>query len=372
MQASSLPPLRVIDLTQVIAGPYCAMQLAQLGAQVVKIEALQGDPMRWRGGSDAQAAAQGCSTHYAAHARGRQVVQLDWNTEAGQRELKSLIAQTDVFLCNLRAHMLPRLGLSVEALRLEFPRLIICTLTGYAAGDCADWPAYDNTIQAASGLMPLNGADSAGARVGAPIMDYASGMAAFSAILAALLERAHSGQGQHVQVNMLSVAHQLMTAQRFDLAATGHAPSYKGNRANSGEPLSQVFATAEGHLALAVNEPHQFSKLCTALGHAHWSSDPRFINPLARRAHSKELQEAVARLLMSQTALQWERQLCEAGVAAAYVRTLAQSLAHPGAEADPDLFSMERGRISPAQLSRAMPPTEHSTSPNLFPPKELT
>jgi CoA:oxalate CoA-transferase len=345
--------LRVIDLTQVIAGPYCAMQLAQLGAHVTKIEAPGGDPMRWRGGSDQAAAAQGLSLHYQAHARGRDVVYLDWNSHAGAAHLKDLIAQADVFVCNLRGHMLPRMGLSVNALRREFPRLVICTISGYSEGSSADWPAYDNTIQAASGLMRLNSDHAQGQRVGAPILDYACGMAALSAILAALYERAHSSLGQHVRVNMLSVAHQLMTAQRFDWNRTGSEPAFKGNRANSGEPLSQVFETAQGHLALAVNEPHQFAKLCHALGHSEWLTDARFSSVKNRRQHASELQQIVSQTLLSASALAWEQRLCEAGVAAAAVRTLAQSLAHAGAQADPDLFAMERGRIAPEALESA-------------------
>ena len=356
MNALCLTGLRVIDLTQVIAGPYCAMQLSQLGAHVTKVETPSGDPMRWRGGNDAQAAGLGCSTHYAAHARGREVVYLDWNTASGQVQLKALLAQADVFVCNLRAHMLPRMGLAVESLRELFPRLVICTLSGYSSQSdaCADWPAYDNTIQAASGLMPLNGAGESGARVGAPIMDYACGMAALSAILAALIERTQSGLGQHVEVSMLSVAHQLMTAQRFDFVATGKEPAYKGNSANSGEPLSRVFATAQGSLALAVNESHQFAKLCVTLNAPEWLHDARFANARKRREHARELQALVEQRLQADTALAWETKLCDAGVAAAAVRTLAQSLAHPGAQRDPDLFGMERGRISPGALKAAV------------------
>ncbi|MBS7806308.1 CoA transferase [Variovorax sp. PCZ-1] len=357
MNPLCLQDLRVVDLTQVIAGPYCAMQLAQLGAHVTKVEAPSGDPMRWRGGSDTRAASVGCSTHYAAHARGRSVVNLDWNTESGQQELIALLAQADVFVCNLRAHVLPRMGLAVETLRDLFPQLVVCTLSGYAAesDSCADWPAYDNTIQAASGLMPLNGQGEVGARVGAPIIDYACGMAALSAILAALFERTKSGQGQHVHISMLSVAHQLMTAQRFDLAATGKEPHYKGNAANSGEPLSRVFETGQGSLALAVNEPHQFAKLCLVLGQTQWLSDERFATSKMRRQHANELQALVEQCLLADAALAWEAKLCEAGVAAAAVRTLAQSIEHLGAQHDPDLFGMERGRVSPKALKAAVP-----------------
>lgn len=357
MNSLCLTGLRVIDLTQVIAGPYCAMQLAQLGAHVTKVETPSGDPMRWRGGSDPQAASSGRSTHYSAHARGRDVVYLDWNAKAGRMQLQDLLTQADIFVCNLRAHMLPRMGLAIETMRELFPRLVICTLSGYSSqsDECADWPAYDNTIQAASGLMLLNGEGEAGARVGAPIIDYACGMAALSAILAALFERIQSGQGQHVQVSMLSVAHQLMTAQRFDLAATGKEPAYKGNSANSGEPLSRVFSTDQGAIALAVNEPHQFAKLCTALGKPEWLTDERFATAKNRRENAHELQVLVELRLQADTALAWENKLCAAGVAAAAVRTLAQSLAHAGAQPDPDLFGMERGRISPNALRAAVP-----------------
>jgi CoA:oxalate CoA-transferase len=364
LQSPNLQHLRVIDLTQVIAGPYCAMQLAQLGAHVTKVEAPQGDPMRWRGGSDAKAAKQGLSMHYQAHARGREVVYLDWASSEGVAQLKALIAQADVFVCNLRAHMLPRMGLSVEMLRSAFPRLIICTISGYGKGSSHNWPAYDNTIQAASGLMRLNSEHESGQRVGAPILDYACGMAALSAILAALYERASSGQGQHVQANMLSVAHQLMTAQRFDMQHTGHEPAFKGNRANSGEPLSQIFETAHGSLALAINEPHQFAKFCAVLGQSQWLQDARFSSVEQRRLHAQDLQQAAAEALLAGTALEWEAKLCGAGVAAAAVRTLAQSLAHTGAQMDPDLFSMERGRLPPEALTpaQAYSPASLSTS----------
>jgi CoA:oxalate CoA-transferase len=350
----ALAGLRVIDLTQVIAGPYCAMQLAQLGARVTKVEAPQGDPMRWRGGSDKTAAQAGLSLHYQAHARGREIAYLDWNTTAGQEQLLALLQKADVFVCNLRPSVFAGTALAPEALRQAFPQLVVCSISGYSAGSSSqDWPAYDNTIQAASGLMRLNSADASGGRVGAPILDYACGMAALSALLAALFERQRSGQGQHVQVNMLAVAHQLMTAQRFDMAHTGHEPSFKGNQANSGEPLSQVFATASGHIALAVNEPHQFAKLCHVLGQSDWLQDARFATPAARRDHADLLRSAVAEMLLSRRALQWEELFCSAGVAAAAVRTLRESVVHAGSERDPDLFTLERGRLRPGALQPA-------------------
>jgi CoA:oxalate CoA-transferase len=211
--------------------------------------------------------------------------------------------------------------------------------------------------------MRLTGPAPAGARVGAPVLDYATGMAALSAILAALMERQHSGRGQVVQVNMLAVAHELMTAQRTDLQLTGREPVHRGNAANSGEPLSSVFETADGHLALAINEEHQFAKLAQALGHADWPSDARFADRRLRRQHADTLRTLVQQALMTRDALQWERLLCEAGVAAAAVRTLAQALHHPGAEPSQGqgLFHLQRGRLPFAQLH---PAHAYSTDPS--------
>jgi CoA:oxalate CoA-transferase len=347
--------LKVVDLTQVIAGPYAAMQLAALGAHVVKVEAPQGDPMRWRGGSDAAAAKQGLSTHFQAHARGRRVVHLDWTEAHGIDVLNAELRDADVFICNLRSHVLPRQGLGDTALRERFPRLIVCKLSGYNddSDECAAWPAYDNTIQAASGLMRLSSASDTGARVGAPILDYAAGMASVSAILAALFERERSGNGQIVKVNMLAVAHQLTTAQRFDMQQTGVSPTYKGNQANSGEPLSMVFDTGDGSLALAVNEEHQFAKLAQALGVESLSIDPHFSTRELRRQHARELQAMVQSALRTRSAHEWERVLNRAGVAAAAVRTLSESIKHPGAEANPALFRMERGAVDTSALKAA-------------------
>jgi CoA:oxalate CoA-transferase len=354
--STCLHGIRVLDLTQVIAGPYCGQQLAMLGAQVTKVEAPGGDPLRWRGGSAPALSAMGMSSHYQAQAYGRELVYLDWATPEGVQQLQDLMAQHDVFVCNLRTHVLPRIGLSVQNLRQQYPQLVICTLGGYAGDVCGDWPAYDNTIQAASGIMRMNSSQDSGGRVGAPIMDYACGMAALSAILAALFERGRTGQGQHVAVNMLAVAHQLMSAQRLDYELTGNEPQHKGNRANSGEPLSQVFETAEGYLALAVNEEHQFRKLALALGQSQWLQDTRFSSAQRRREFAEVLQQEVQRLLRQASAEQWEQRLNSAGVAAAWVRTLAQSLKHPGAQAQSRLFDMERGQLAAEQLSKPQTP----------------
>jgi CoA:oxalate CoA-transferase len=249
-------------------------------------------------------------------------------------------------------------------LREMYPRLIVCKLSGYSetSEQCAAWPAYDNTIQAASGLMRLSSASDSGARVGAPILDYAAGMASVSAILAALFERERSGRGQVVKVNMLAVAHQLTTAQRFDMQRTGVVPAYKGNQANSGEPLSMVFETSNGNLALAVNEEHQFAKLAQALGVESLIADPHFSTRELRREHAQALQAKVRGALQTRSAHEWERLLNRAGVAAAAVRTLAESIEHPGAEKNPALFRMERGAVETSALAAAVPYAQSSTA----------
>jgi crotonobetainyl-CoA:carnitine CoA-transferase CaiB-like acyl-CoA transferase len=356
-----LSALRVVELSQVIAAPFCGQQLARLGAQIVKIESPTGDPLRWRGGSSAEWAQQGLSTAYQAHAFGRQEVRyLDWTSQAGREALRQQVAECDVFLCNVRRHVFHDTPLAANSLCAAFPRLIVCTISGYAADTaCAHWPAYDNTIQAASGLMRLNGAQPCGARVGAPILDYATGIAATAAILAALYERTQSGAGQHVQVNMLDVAASLMTAQSFELRTSGREPQYKGDAANSGEPLSRVFATADGFLALAINESHQFEKFARACAQAHWLVDARFATPAARKQHATDLLDAVCTVLLTQSATHWEKVLNAQGVAAARVRTLKEAHDHPGASSQSTLFAMARGALSDAALCTPHPVPSH-------------
>jgi CoA:oxalate CoA-transferase len=365
-----LQGIRVIDYTQVIAGPYAGQQLALLGADVLKVESASGDALRWRGGSDVDAASQGVSTAFCAHAHGRRWLALDSDSTRARDQLQVALAQADVLICNLRPSARSRMGVEPEQLLRTFPKLIVATLSGYGADSAsADWPAYDNTIQAASGLMRLTGTgeSAAGTRIGAPILDYASGMALVSGVLAAVIERQRSGRGQHVRVSMLDVAHQLMSAQRHDWQRTGREPQARGNGAGSGEPLSRVFACASGHLALGVNEPHQFVKLSQALGEA-WHTDARFATRAARRDHKDALIAWVQAKLMTQTALHWEALLNTAGVAAAAVRSMAESTTHAGAHAAPELFSLDRGTLpiealSPPQTPDALMTQHHQETP---------
>ncbi len=363
--------MRVLDITQVIAGPYAAQQLAQLGANVTRLELPTGEPLRWRGGHDAAAAASGLSTHYQAQAKGRQALHhIDWHSPSAAAELAGHVAQADVVLCNLRAHVLPRLGLDPEHVVARQPRLIWCQMSGYAHDSaCADWPAYDNTIQAASGLMILNGGDmhADGLRIGAPVVDYASGMTAVNAVLAALLEQRRSGRGQVVRVAMLAVAQQLMLAQAHDFSVTGKTRKRSGNAAGSGQPLSDVFACAQGSLALAINEPHQFAKLAAALNQTRWLTDARFSNTSARREHAPALRHELQAQLLTQTAEHWEQLLCEVGVAAATVRSLADAQRHPGRTSEPGAaFEMTRGQLNWADLPGPHP--HPAPPPNETPP----
>ena len=226
--SAPLEGVRVVDFTHVLAGPACAYMLGLLGAEVIKVEGPDGEAMRWRGGTDADAAAAGRSTAWLAQAAGKLSLVLDLETAAGREAMHRLLARSDVLVENHRPATLRRLGL--DDLDVRHPRLIHCAMTGYGRGGAlSDAPAYDVNIQAASGLMSVTGTEATGPlRAGAPVVDYATALAAGFAICAALTRRARDGAGAFVDVSMLETALTLMSSQIADMTATNTVPQPRG------------------------------------------------------------------------------------------------------------------------------------------------
>ena len=318
-----------MDFTHVLAGPACAYHLHLLGADVVKVESPRGDAMRHRGGTDAAAAAEGMSTAFRTQGAGKRSVALDLATADGRAAMDRLLGEADVLVENHRPSTLRRLGLHESETLRRYPRLVHCALTGYGrGGPLEDAGAYDVNIQATSGLMEMTGTAASGpTRTGAPIVDYATALAAGFAVAAALLGRERTGRGTFVDVSMLEVAHTLMSSTIADHAATGRVPERRGNLANSRSPGAGSFPCREGTISLGVNEEAQFRALARALGRADWLEDPRFSERGARKAHAAVLQEAIEAALLARDAEEWEGLLMRAGVPAARVRTLPESLA---------------------------------------------
>ncbi|UWR21168.1 CaiB/BaiF CoA-transferase family protein [Sulfitobacter sp. S190] len=329
-----LDGIRVIDWTHVLAGPACAYMLAQLGAEVIKVERPgRGDAMRHRGGSDRDAAAAGMSTAYRTQGAGKQSIAIDLETREGHAVFSRLLERADVLVENHRPATLQRLGLSETHTRAINPRLIHCAMTGYGRGNAmSDAPAYDVNIQAISGLMALTGTRTTGPlRTGAPVIDYATALAGALGVLSALLARHTSGAGRFVDVSMLETAFTLMGSTIADYRLTGIAPQPRGNTANSRSPASGVFACAEGQISLGVNEQAQFEALCRALSRPELAADPRFTTAAARDENRGALADVLVHVLQSKSADHWEETLLAAGVPCARLRSLPEALELPAA-----------------------------------------
>ena len=332
--AAPLDGIRVIDWTHVLAGPACAYYLGVLGAEVIKVERpVRGDAMRHRGGSDADRAARGMSTAYMTQSAGKASLALDLDSADGRAVFARLLQRADVLVENHRPATLARLGLGEAQTRAMNPRLIHCAMTGYGRNnDMAEAPAYDVNIQAISGLMALTGTQETGpTRTGAPIIDYATGLAGALGVMSALMARGQTGEGAFVDVSMLETAFALMSATITDYCLTGTAPKPRGNAANSRSPSSGTFACLAGHISLGVNEEAQFQALAHALGQSDWLQDPRFATPCARDTHRDALGAALSAVLRTRPAAEWENVLMAAGVPCARLRTLPQALDLPAA-----------------------------------------
>lgn len=322
--------LLVIDFTHVLAGPACAYYLGLLGADVVKVESLgKGDAIRHRGGTDKAGAKAGMSTSYLTQGAGKKSLALDLETKAGMALFHQLLARADVLVENHVPETMRRLGLDEKTLAERHPQLIHCAMTGYGRGGPQEnTAAYDVNIQAACGLMDATGtAESGPLRTGAPVLDYATAMAASFAVSAALFERANTGKGSFIDVSMLETGLSLMSSTVTDYLQTGNAPQRRGNLANSRSPGAGSFPCADGIMSLGVNEDSHFESLARALGRADWLSDAKFADRPARTANAQALAAAIETELGKKTAEEWEPILQQAGVPCARLRSMPEALA---------------------------------------------
>ena len=334
MQAP-LKGIRVIDWTHVLAGPACAYYLGQLGATVIKVEAPgRGDAMRHRGGSDADSAADGLSTAFQTQAAGKRYLALDVDCPEGRDVFERLLGSADVLVENHRPETLERLKLTEHHTRAINPRLVHCAMTGYGRQNAmANAPAYDVNIQAISGLMALTGTQQSGpTRTGAPIIDYATGMAAALGVMSALMTRSQSGTGSFVDVSMLETAFSLMASTIADYQLTGTEPRPRGNAANSRSPSAGTFPCRDGHISLGVNEEAQFNALAVALGRSDWLLDTQFCTAENRSKHREKLTDELSTVLLTKSASEWEDILLAVGVPCARLRSLGEALDLPPAQ----------------------------------------
>jgi crotonobetainyl-CoA:carnitine CoA-transferase CaiB-like acyl-CoA transferase len=336
MSQAPLRGIRVLDLTNVLAGPYCSYQLMLFGAEVVKVEVPGSGDLARHLGPDPELNSAGIGASFLAQNAGKKSVELDLK-DSGQRAVfEDLVRGADVLLENFRAGVLARLGFDWERLKTLNPRLVYCAITGFGqTGPMSQAPAYDQIIQGLSGMMSITGTeDTAPLRVGFPVCDTVGGLMAALSISSALVGRERTGEGCFLDLSMLEASISAMGWAVSHYMISGVRPAPMGQQNVTAAP-SGTFDTADGLLNIAANRQAQFEKLCGLLERADLVTDPRFADREARKRHRDELNEELNRELRKRPAVEWERLLPAIGVPAARVLSVPQAveseqLAHRG------------------------------------------
>ena len=333
MAASTVPkPLagtRVLDLTNVLAGPFCCHQLAHLGADVVKVEVPGSGDLARQLGADAALNRQRMGVSFLAQNPGKRSITLNLKHARGKEVFRKLVEASDVVVENFRPGVMERLGLGFEALRVANPRLIYCAISGFGQdGPLRDLPAYDQIIQGMSGVMSITGsAEAAPFRVGYPIADTIGGITAALAIAAALADPERP-EGYFIDVSMLEATLATMGWVVSNYLVAGKEPAPFGNENFTASP-SGTFRTGDGLINIAANKQEQFEAVCRVVGREELIDDARFAEREARLKHRFELKELLEQALAADSTDAWWQRLIAAGVPAGPVYTVPQALAHP-------------------------------------------
>lgn len=325
-----LDDVRVVDLTNVLSGPFCTYQLVQLGAEVIKVEAPGSGDLARQLGADPALNAAGMGASFLAQNAGKRSIVLDLKSEPGKEAFRRLVATADVLVENFRPGVMERLGLGHAALATLRPRLVYCAISGFGQdGPLRDNPAYDQIVQGLSGVMSVTGdAASAPLRVGYPVADTIGGLTAAFAISAALLRAARTGEGEFIDVSMLESTLVAMGWQVSNWLIAGVRPQPMGNENMTAAP-SGTFATGDGLLNIAANQQRQFEALCRKIGRPALAVDPRFAGREDRKRRRAELKAEIEAALACDPAAIWAERLNEADVPAGEVLSVPEILSHP-------------------------------------------
>ncbi len=334
----ALTGLRVLDLSRVLAGPWCGQVLADLGAEVIKIERPQsGDDTRgwgppWMKTDTGESSGQ--ASYYQSTNRGKLSVAIDLATSEGQELVRALAASSDVLIENYKAGSLARYGLDYATLAEINPRLVYCSITGFGqTGPRAEEPGYDFIIQGIGGLMSITGErdDLPGGgpqKVGVAFSDLMTGLYSTVAIQAALLSRERTVVGQHIDMALLDVQVATLANQSMNYLASGKVPERYGNAHANIVPY-QVFRAADRDFIIACGNDSQFVALCHSIGLPHLPQDPRFRRNADRVAHRAEIVELLSAHFLGRTADEWVASIHASKVPVGAINNIAQSLEEP-------------------------------------------
>ena len=322
--------IRVIELARILAGPWAGQTLADLGADVIKVEAPEGDDTRRWGPPFIDNGGEQSAAYFHATNRGKRGITCDFRTKEGQETVRRLVAEADVVIENFKLGGLAKYGLDYESLRKVNPRLVYCSITGFGqTGPYAARAGYDFIIQGMAGIMSVTGEpDGQPQKAGVAVADVFTGVYATTAILAALVQRGRTGEGQHIDMALMDVATAIMANQSLNYLATGVAPQKMGNAHPNLAPYA-VFDCADGWIILATGNDGQYRKLCGILGLPELAEAPDFLTNADRVTNRAEL----TRLLTNATKSFSKAELlaaCEAeGVPAGPINNMAEVFADP-------------------------------------------
>jgi crotonobetainyl-CoA:carnitine CoA-transferase CaiB-like acyl-CoA transferase len=335
----TLPSLKVLDLSTNIAGPFAAMILGDMGADVIKIERPPyGDdtralPPRW----------EGEATVFLAVNRNKRSLLLDIKSPEGKAALFRLIETADVVIESFPPGLGEKLGITFDTLKARNPRILMASISAFGDGPIGKtMPGYDALVQAVSGMMSFTGSPGTHTvRIAPSILDLSTGMWTAMGLLAAILRRSEGGGAEHIRPSLIDSAFTMMNHQLLGMLATGQPPVKLGSGAPSAAPYG-VFASSDGELMIATASEPQFPRLCTALGRDDLSTDPRFATMADRLAHRDQLNREIAATVATRSTAHWLETLGNAGISCGRVNNLAEALDLP--------VVAERGLLDAMQL----------------------
>jgi crotonobetainyl-CoA:carnitine CoA-transferase CaiB-like acyl-CoA transferase len=352
MTGGALDGVRVLDFSRVLAGPYATMMLGDFGAEVIKIErpGVGDDTRHWGPPHDSD----GVATYFNSVNRNKQSIVLDLADPADVARARSLVADSDVVIENFRPGTMEKLGLGYDDLRAVRPDVIYCSITGFGRGGGAELPGYDLLVQAVGGLMSVTGAEPKHpTKAGVAVVDVLAGLHACSGILAALVHRGRTGEGQRVDTNLLSVLLSSMVNQASGYVGAGVVPGIMGNRHPSITPY-ETFETADRPIAIAVGNDKQFRAFVAEIGLPDLADDPRFVTNPLRVTNRDALCALLEPALKRDGADHWYRELNAAGVPAGPINDVAEA------------FTFARGLGIEATVAVPDSPTPQVANPIVF------
>ncbi len=368
-QPFALTGVTVLDLSRVLSGPFCTMQLADMGARVIKIE----QPTR---GDDTRAWGPpfpgGESAYFLSINRNKESLSLDLKHPAAREVVTALLERTDILVENFRPGTVERLGLSYARLKERHPRLVYCSISGFGqTGPRRDAPGYDSVVQAEGGLMSVTGhADRPPVRLGVAIGDMAAGLYAAYAIVTALLARERTGRGQFIDVGMLDAVASLLTYQAGLFFADGTAPRRMGNRHPTIAPYD-TFPVADGEFVLAVGNDEQWRRLCDVLRLDGLASDGRFATNEQRVLHYDTLRPILVEAFRAMTRAACLETLLGAGVPCGAVRAIPEVLADPQLRARDMIVTLDHGTAGTIRVLGVPPKLSETPGQVRTPPPRL-